>query len=99
MLRGRHRGLPVAIDRAVILPFEFREPVDELPDKAQESPQRRGSQESAFANGTYNGTYNGTDGPPSEKLQRRSWRTASPDSIRQQGRSSSKERQPSVYGA
>lgn len=24
MLRGRHRGLPVAIDRAVILPFEFR---------------------------------------------------------------------------
>ncbi|VDC02697.1 unnamed protein product [Peniophora sp. CBMAI 1063] len=24
MLRGRHRGLPVAIDRAVVLPFEFR---------------------------------------------------------------------------
>ncbi|KAI0079232.1 hypothetical protein K474DRAFT_1659278 [Panus rudis PR-1116 ss-1] len=24
MLRGRHRGLPVAIDRAVMLPFEFR---------------------------------------------------------------------------
>jgi hypothetical protein len=23
MLRGRHRGLPVAIDRAVMLPFEF----------------------------------------------------------------------------
>jgi len=25
MLRGRHRGLPVAIDRAVLLPFEFRD--------------------------------------------------------------------------
>ncbi|KAI0941630.1 hypothetical protein AcW1_003472 [Taiwanofungus camphoratus] len=25
MLRGRHRGLPVAIDRAVMLPFEFKE--------------------------------------------------------------------------
>jgi Cation transport protein len=24
MLRGRHRGLPVAIDRAVVLPFEYR---------------------------------------------------------------------------
>lgn len=23
MLRGRHRGLPVAIDRAILLPFEF----------------------------------------------------------------------------
>ena len=28
MLRGRHRGLPVAIDRAVMLPFEFREESD-----------------------------------------------------------------------
>lgn len=25
MLRGRHRGLPVAIDRAVLLPSEFRD--------------------------------------------------------------------------
>jgi Trk-type K+ transport system membrane component len=25
MLRGRHRGLPVAIDRAVVLPFEYRQ--------------------------------------------------------------------------
>lgn len=24
MLRGRHRGLPVALDRAVMLPHEFR---------------------------------------------------------------------------
>jgi len=25
MLRGRHRGLPVAIDRAVVLPWEFEQ--------------------------------------------------------------------------
>jgi len=25
MLRGRHRGLPVAIDRAVMLPAEFKQ--------------------------------------------------------------------------
>lgn len=25
MLRGRHRGLPVAIDRAVLLPSEYKE--------------------------------------------------------------------------
>jgi len=25
MLRGRHRGLPVAIDRAIVLPFEYRQ--------------------------------------------------------------------------
>jgi Trk/Ktr/HKT type cation transporter len=25
MLRGRHRGLPVAIDRAVLLPFEYQQ--------------------------------------------------------------------------
>ena len=24
MIRGRHRGLPNAIDRAVMLPFEFK---------------------------------------------------------------------------
>ncbi|KAL5532056.1 hypothetical protein ACEPAF_5620 [Sanghuangporus sanghuang] len=27
MIRGRHRGLPVAIDRAVLLPFEFKKAV------------------------------------------------------------------------
>ncbi|KZT21063.1 hypothetical protein NEOLEDRAFT_1139908 [Neolentinus lepideus HHB14362 ss-1] len=29
MIRGRHRGLPVAIDRAVMLPFEFNSQGDE----------------------------------------------------------------------
>lgn len=28
MIRGRHRGLPVAIDRAVMLPMEFNRSVD-----------------------------------------------------------------------
>ena len=32
MLRGRHRGLPVAIDRAVLLPFEYQQlPGDGIP--------------------------------------------------------------------
>ena len=30
MLRGRHRGLPVAIDRAVMLPYEYKESSDQL---------------------------------------------------------------------
>jgi hypothetical protein len=29
MLRGRHRGLPVAIDRAILLPSEFEKTSDE----------------------------------------------------------------------
>ena len=29
MLRGRHRGLPVAIDRAILLPSEFIKTKDE----------------------------------------------------------------------
>lgn len=29
MIRGRHRVLPVAIDRAVILPFEFQQPPEQ----------------------------------------------------------------------
>lgn len=30
MLRGRHRGLPVALDRAVMLPHEFQEHPDQM---------------------------------------------------------------------
>lgn len=29
MIRGRHRGLPVAIDRAVMLPSEFQRSLDQ----------------------------------------------------------------------
>ena len=32
MLRGRHRGLPVAIDRAVLLPSEYKQ-YDDCDDK------------------------------------------------------------------
>ncbi|KIJ65956.1 hypothetical protein HYDPIDRAFT_110073 [Hydnomerulius pinastri MD-312] len=35
MLRGRHRGLPVAIDRAVMLPSEFKKPKDDLDSALQ----------------------------------------------------------------
>ena len=78
MLRGRHRGLPVAIDRAVILPFEFRDNVSEENNEKQEP---NGSHDTAYANGTFDHTYT-TERSPSEKLQRRSWRTRSMRSIR-----------------
>ncbi|KAG2073727.1 TrkH-domain-containing protein [Suillus decipiens] len=44
MLRGRHRGLPVAIDRAIMFPSEFKETNDEPPvpvthDNMQLSPR------------------------------------------------------------
>ena len=96
MLRGRHRGLPVAIDRAVILPFEFREAADAFSERQPDiMSQRRSSQESVYQNGTYNGTINGTDNAPSEKLQRRSWRTSSPESTRR--RSDSRGQQSPAY--
>lgn len=38
MLRGRHRGLPVALDRAVMLPQEFRKRVDGDHDGNSEGP-------------------------------------------------------------
>lgn len=38
MLRGRHRGLPVAIDRAVMLPKEFKQ-VDEQFDYGDDGRQ------------------------------------------------------------
>jgi hypothetical protein len=39
MIRGRHRGLPVAIDRAVLLPFEFQQEPDEDDSDKSESGQ------------------------------------------------------------
>ncbi|GBE80755.1 Low-affinity potassium transport protein [Sparassis crispa] len=39
MLRGRHRGLPVAIDRAVMLPSEFQESLDQdSPIRSHDTP-------------------------------------------------------------
>ncbi|KDQ50869.1 hypothetical protein JAAARDRAFT_141256 [Jaapia argillacea MUCL 33604] len=54
MLRGRHRGLPVAIDRAVMLPVEFDKPDDEdAVDEADlEEDQNRSSRENNYAEHT-----------------------------------------------
>lgn len=38
MLRGRHRGLPVALDRAVMLPHEFRQRAEEKQPARPDSP-------------------------------------------------------------
>ncbi|KAJ7099551.1 cation transport protein-domain-containing protein [Mycena belliarum] len=36
MIRGRHRGLPVAIDRAVLLPMEFNRSTDAGPENVED---------------------------------------------------------------
>ncbi|KIK97977.1 hypothetical protein PAXRUDRAFT_135185 [Paxillus rubicundulus Ve08.2h10] len=46
MIRGRHRGLPVAIDRAIILPYEFKKAEDDL-DLLPGVDERRSSRYSA----------------------------------------------------
>jgi hypothetical protein len=56
MLRGRHRGLPVAIDRAVMLPAEFRKDDQELTPEDEDAsgvPRTR----------TRHSTAHGHDGP------------------------------------
>ncbi|OAX36883.1 hypothetical protein K503DRAFT_857719 [Rhizopogon vinicolor AM-OR11-026] len=40
MLRGRHRGLPAAIDRAILIPSEFAETKDEPPIHATHEDRR-----------------------------------------------------------
>ncbi len=40
MIRGRHRGLPVAIDRAIVLPQEYNKKGDEYtPDLRPNDPE------------------------------------------------------------
>ncbi|TFY57734.1 hypothetical protein EVG20_g8425 [Dentipellis fragilis] len=58
MLRGRHRGLPVAIDRAVILPFEYRNQDD---DHSPSTFRRRRTGSMRFPTTTSNAT-NGNAG-------------------------------------
>lgn len=48
MIRGRHRGLPVAIDRAVVLPYEF-EKMQDNPDPPPGIDERRSSRYSVGA--------------------------------------------------
>ena len=97
MLRGRHRGLPVAIDRAVILPFEFRQNPNGEDDDEDDSPQDSALSDGDGLNGQsqQNGdAYSGLSEkekssiPPSSLnvnphvLQRRSWISESADSRR-----------------
>ncbi|KAG1737883.1 cation transport protein-domain-containing protein [Suillus paluster] len=46
MLRGRHRGLPVAIDRAILLPYEFEKTKDEPLVPATHDERRSSSRNS-----------------------------------------------------
>ncbi|KAJ3523993.1 hypothetical protein NM688_g8637 [Phlebia brevispora] len=69
MLRGRHRGLPVAIDRAVILPFEFRDATDAAED---------GTGDGAEGDAPANGSAYQEKSP--QELHRRTWRSGSADS-------------------
>lgn len=52
MLRGRHRGLPVAIDRAVMLPTEFQQSEENFENTGHiipnEAPQDRSSTPSSL---------------------------------------------------
>lgn len=48
MIRGRHRGLPVAIDRAIVLPYEFEKAQDH-PDPPAGMDERRSSRYSVGA--------------------------------------------------
>ncbi|KAF8552943.1 TrkH-domain-containing protein [Imleria badia] len=48
MIRGRHRGLPVAIDRAIVLPYEFERAQDN-PDPPPGTDERRSSRYSVGA--------------------------------------------------
>lgn len=57
MLRGRHRGLPVAIDRAVMLPFEFE----------RDNITRESSAETSEVNGGIAGIINNLVNKDAEK--------------------------------
>lgn len=49
MLRGRHRGLPVAIDRAIMFPTEF---MDKAGEKVKEMKTKRHVEATAAATTT-----------------------------------------------
>jgi len=67
MLRGRHRGLPVAIDRAVMLPFEFDSAFekgsfdqDETDDRASVSANRTANSDFTAAEKAFPGNQRNT---------------------------------------
>ena len=66
MIRGRHRGLPVAIDRAVILPSEFEKIRDPAKGKGLEQAdemQEKGKVQNSTAEGEQKASQQ--DGPKS----------------------------------
>ncbi|KIK22690.1 hypothetical protein PISMIDRAFT_101958 [Pisolithus microcarpus 441] len=54
MLRGRHRGLPVAIDRAVMLPSEFKHAEENSGPQPTMDEKRSGPHSSNQASGLFN---------------------------------------------
>ena len=72
MLRGRHRGLPDALDRAVLLPREFKKHAEEpshpraLENPIHSIPQLPETEEGA-ASSQSSQTREGTGETPSEK--------------------------------
>lgn len=49
-MRGRHRGLPVAVDRAVVLPSELVTQTHDAKGKPQQTHGQRMSHESRYEN-------------------------------------------------
>ncbi len=76
MLRGRHRGLPVAIDRAVMLPSEF----GNVEGQSEDGQSERHNSTTGVG---HNGEVYHEKRSPQDALLRRSWRSDSVDSGRQ----------------
>ncbi|KAH9944580.1 TrkH-domain-containing protein [Amylocystis lapponica] len=85
MLRGRHRGLPVAIDRAVMLPWEFQD----LKQQEQQQQQQPSPAQQNDAASMRRPSVNGLNGDPSEYSEK------APQHTHHRRRSSMKP--PTVY--
>ncbi|KZT72263.1 hypothetical protein DAEQUDRAFT_26204 [Daedalea quercina L-15889] len=89
MLRGRHRGLPVAIDRAVMLPMEFSQASQDRLDEITSNHARRSSM-----------AFDATSGDAEDRSQFRSSYVRSPSAMESAGpespppQSSQESRQP-----
>jgi len=76
MIRGRHRGLPIAIDRAIVLPQEFNKRAGELgPELPPPDDPERGlyTSQGQTQKRRVNGRYPAVESMPQEqeKYQRR----------------------------
>jgi len=76
MLRGRHRGLPVAIDRAVVLPAEFGK--KDQDDAQEETKSHHMPDEQPF---THSGTINSRHAADMRQRPRRQSKKTSGDGI------------------